>query len=345
MFNYEQRPNASERTDRLATAAIVTVSAAVSVGIAWASMTQLKTYGWTLFLAVPTLAGFMPVALLRLRGRRSFGRCFLVSWLTGLTALAALLLWGLEGLLCIFMAIPVMLPFQLLGTALAHFLFHRQRVRPSLGGAGAAAIVLGLATWESRNPRAADVFNTADSIVVRATEGRIWSELVGMKAIPPPRGWLLGTGMACPRTVRIARGEPGGLRVCTLSTGVLVERISIWSPGHRLRWTALATPPPLKEVNPFAHADPPHLHGFYEAIQGEFVLEWIGPSRTRLTRRTWYRHNLQPALYWRLWCDLAATQVHGVVLQEIKRLAERPVAMAPRDDPSTKSDPSGRVKS
>ena len=78
----------------------------------------------------------------------------------------------------------------------------------------------------------------------------------------------------------------------------------------------------MAEINPFGKVDAPHLHGFFEAFRGEFELSALPGGATRLTRRTWYRHHLEPAWYWTWWCDRAATEIHALVLNEIRRLAE-----------------------
>lgn len=130
---------------------------------------------------------------------------------------------------------------------------------------------------------------------------------------------LLG---ACPQCTRIVEPRAGGRRVCTLTTGVLMERIDDWRPGERLSWQAVSTPPPMHELNPFHEVDAPHLHGTYRNIRGEFALERVGPRITRLTRRTWYSHDLYPSLYWTMWCDMGASKIQRFMLDEVRRAAE-----------------------
>lgn len=101
------------------------------------------------------------------------------------------------------------------------------------------------------------------------------------------------------------------------------REIDVWKPGERLAWRALSTPPPMKEVTILRDVDPPHLHGYYRNLRGEFALEQVAPGVTRLTRRTWYSHDLYPSLYWRLWCDYGASKIQRFVLGEVKRAAER----------------------
>lgn len=304
------------------TVVVAAVSAVLIAGLGQVLTLSLGNYRWALFVGTPFLMGLLPVALLRLLGPQGFSRCCTVAGLTGGLFVARMLLGRWEGLICILMALPIVLPMIAAGVVAGHELFHRNRVRPTGPTFTAAVAVFGLALTESRNVRPVPEFTAADSIVIHAAPERVWDEIVNLKAMPSPRGLLLRSGVACPRTVRLVRAGQGGVRICTLSTGQILERIAIWEPGRQLRWTSASTPPPLEELNPFGKVDAPHLHGYFETFQGEFVLEPLPGGSTRLTRRTWYRHHLAPAGYWRWWCDRAATQIHALVLQEIQRLAE-----------------------
>lgn len=287
-------------------------------------MRSVAIYGLALFLGVPVLIGFLPAAALRLAGPHTFFQCYLFALSTAGLLVIALLVFAWEGMICILLALPLELPLIALGASLAYSLFHKASVPPLGPGMAAVAAILGISVSEARDLRPGPSYVASDSILIRATPERVWKEIVHLRKVPPPSGLMLRTGIACPQSVRLPRPGEGGTRLCTLSTGQILEHIDVWEPSRRLRWTALSTPPPMTEVNPFRSVDAPHLHGFFEAYEGEFAIEPTESGTTRLTRRTWYRHNLRPAPYWQLWCGLAASQAHDLVLKEIQRLAELP---------------------
>jgi hypothetical protein len=319
MFNSDNPPTDPKPLGAIAVIGASTAALSLVSGL---FMKALASYGWGLFIGLPVLVGFLPVAALRFVGARTRRESILVALSTTTLLFLELVFLGWEGLICIALALPLLLPLIILGAFLAHAMFHARALRPSGPGAAAVLAVVGLAAAESRGTEPGPVFVAADSILIQAAPERVWREMVDLKSVPPPSSLLLRTGLACPQTVRIPRPGAGGTRLCTLSTGQVLERIDVWEPGRRLRWQAPSTPPPMREVNPFHAVDAAHLHGYFDAFQGEFVLERTASGATRLTRRTWYRHNLQPAGYWKFWCDLAATEAHGLVLQEIRRLAE-----------------------
>ena len=79
----------------------------------------------------------------------------------------------------------------------------------------------------------------------------------------------------------------------------------------------------MQELNPFGETTPPHLHGFLEAVRGQFELLPQPGGQTLLRGTTWYRHNLYPAPYWRLWSDRLIHTIHMRVLEHIKAVSEK----------------------
>lgn len=291
--------------------------------MAWLSIYRFKQYGLILFVVNPAVIGFLSTAIIRLAGRQRFLDCAGHACLSGVLLSLGLLGTGAEGLICIAMAVPLALPVILIGATAGYFLLHRAH-QPPLRSAGTLLIAVVIAAVvESRVHRVAPRFERTDSLIMNASSSDAWRAILTTEELPVPEDWFLRTGVACPRNARVVRAGAGGERVCTLSTGEYVEAIEVWEPEKRIRWKALSTPPPLEEVNPLHnHVSPPHLRGFYEADAGEIVIEQIGSSEVKVTRKTWYRHNLYPAIYWKQWCDFGAARAHQFVLREWKTAAE-----------------------
>jgi len=70
------------------------------------------------------------------------------------------------------------------------------------------------------------------------------------------------------------------------------------------------------------HAAAADLLGGLVACSCEFAIEPVSRGVSRLTRRTWYAHDLYPSAYWRIWCDMGASNIQRFVLDEVKRAAE-----------------------
>ena len=112
------------------------------------------------------------------------------------------------------------------------------------------------------------------------------------------------------------------MRLCIFSTGPFVEPVSVWDEPRLLKFAVTSNPPPLKEWSPYTNVHPPHLENFLVSSGGQFQLVELPGGRTRLEGTTWYRHNLWPAAYWRIWSDFIIHRIHLRVLNHVKMLSE-----------------------
>jgi hypothetical protein len=143
-----------------------------------------------------------------------------------------------------------------------------------------------------------------------------------LREIPPPKEWMFRAGIAYPIRAEILGHGPGAQRRCVFSTGAFVEPIEVWDEPHQLKFSVSSNPAPMEEWTPYAHIEPPHLHGFLMSNGGQFLLTALPNGGTRLEGTTWYRHTLWPAAYWRLWSDAISHQIHLRVLRHIRDEAE-----------------------
>jgi hypothetical protein len=233
----------------------------------------LGHYGWTLFVGLPYCLGFFTAGALRLDGVKRFRTCLGAAFCAALFLGLSFLAMGKEGGICLVMVLPIALPLIFLGASTGYLLFHK----PVVVSAGPAALLLvlglGLTLWaEGPLSRVSPTYAVTDSVAIHAPLPVVWSSLLTMGPLGQPADLLFRLGVACPQRVDIYGTGVGAMRVCTLTTGQLAERITVWRPLHELAWVSLSTPPPLQEWNPFQKTDPPHLHGYYRSVSGRFEL-------------------------------------------------------------------------
>lgn len=92
----------------------VTVLLTVILGTAATILSTLlfPTYGWGLFVALPFCLGLGSVLLYSHHGPRSFASCLAVSLLATVLLGVGLVLFALEGIVCLIMALPIALPLD-----------------------------------------------------------------------------------------------------------------------------------------------------------------------------------------------------------------------------------------
>lgn len=124
------------------------------------------------------------------------------------------------------------------------------------------------------------------SVVIEAPPDAVWAHVVAFRPIPEPSEVAFRLGIAYPRYARIEGAGVGAVRYCVFSTGAFVEPITRWEPGRRLAFDVAKSPPPLRELTPFAGIAPPHLDGYLRSTRGEFRLVPLADGRTRLEGST-----------------------------------------------------------
>ena len=306
--------------------AVLSLLVTVPVGLAMVffAVNVLTKYGWGLFVALPFTMGFSASLIYGMRQPRSHGASVGVACLSvGLLGLG-LLAFALEGLICLLMALPIALPLAALGGEFGYLLL---RWRWSQAGTpmvfSALVLVVTSLQWtEHRVQKPAPVFVVRSSIDIQAPPLLVWRQVVAFNQIPPPTEWVFRAGVAYPIRAEMRGIGPGAERHCVFSTGSFIEPIEVWDEPRRLKFSVSSNPPPLEELSPYPHIDPPHLHGFLVSKAGQFLLTPRANGGTRLEGTTWYQHGLWPAAYWRLWSDAIIHRIHLRVLTHIRNQVE-----------------------
>jgi len=281
-------------------------------------------YGWTLFVLSPFAMGFVAASLTTYRQEPTLPRFVLAGTLSALAAGLAFLAGGLEGAVCLLMAVPITVPCAIIGALGAYGLHLLRRGGATAMGMMVVIIPLGLAA----EPRLIDTpppYTVRSSIDIDASPAAVWAHLVEFDPIAPPVDtWFFRAGVAYPVSARLA-GAPGvgALRICEFSTGLFMETIRVWEPAHRLVFTIEQAPAMLREWTPYPNVHPPHLDGYFVPESADFRLVALENGRTRLEGTSLYRNHMWPTGYWRVWSDAIVKGVHRRVFQNIKQLAEQ----------------------
>jgi uncharacterized membrane protein YhaH (DUF805 family) len=312
---------------RVAGAAIVVVGA-LGVALAAFCALVLQGYGASLFLGTPFVMGMLSAFFLNRRDPTTTGATLRVAALTAALGGLALLLFALEGVLCIAMALPVAIPAAMLGAVLGRAV----ALRAPGTALHAVVVVLALpavAALETASPPP-PLREVVSVVEVNAPPAAVWRHVVAFSAIPERPAWFFRAGIAYPTRAMIDGAGVGALRRCEFSTGVFVEPITVWDAPRRLTFDVTAQPDAMRELSPYRSVRPPHLDGAFRAQRGEFRLMVLPGGRTRLEGSTWYTLDLAPGIYWQWWADALVHAIHDRVLVHVKRLSEADYSGSPR---------------
>ena len=231
----------------------------LSIPLIMLGIYSLDFYGMGIFVALPLLIGFVSVLLYgRNAPERTWRECRNIALGSTLLVGTAALLCGLEGVVCLAMASPLVLLLGLTGGALAYSLrtrFWRQRASPVLLLLLllSAPLLMGA---EAAVPRQAPLYEVRTAVEIDAPPEVVWRNVVSFRELPPPDDWVFHTGIAYPVRAEIRGRGAGAVRYCEFSTGPFVEPIEVWDEPRRLAFRSPRTHRPSRSSRPTAASTP-----------------------------------------------------------------------------------------
>lgn len=303
---------------------VLAVLGGVAVGLAMTALSVygLRTYGAALFFATPFAMGVVTAVIGNRGPTRGLGSTIGLGAFTVVATGAAILLFALEGVVCLLMATPIAIAVSTVGSAIAWSILRQSRHGAATQVLGVFLVGLpGLAGLEARvtAPMLREVVSVRE---INAPPELVWRYVVGFGELPPPPEWFFRLGIAYPMRARIHGEGVGAVRHCEFSTGPFVEPITRWEPPHRLSFDVSSQPPSMTELSPYRHVNAPHLEGYMVSRRGEFRLIPLPGGRTRLEGSTWYTMAIFPERYWVVPAELLLHAIHGRVLAHVGNLAE-----------------------
>ena len=320
---------------RMTYARAAAAAGAVGAGVGLAAFAlvvfPLRSYGAALFIGAPSIGGFVAGLLFARWHRPLMVGAVLSAMLSLLIAGAVVIGFALEGLICLAMALPLVVFGSIMGAAIGCLLERSKRDRGMAPTASALMLLPLTLAMENVNPLPASEFLPVESsIVVNAPAETVWHHVITFPPLGPPSEWIFRAGVASPMGAVIDGEGVGAVRRCIFTTGAFVEPIETWDPPRELGFAVVSSPDPMREWTLWDGPRPPHLNGYLESTRGQFLLEALPDGRTRLVGRTWYRTNMAPEVYWRLWADSIIHAIHMRVLRHVAALSEGAAHGAPR---------------
>ena len=306
--------------------AVMGVIASLVLGLqaVWLGTSVLGNYGWSLFVGLPFMMGFLSVLIHSYHAPRTFRSCILTALIAVSLAGAGLLVAAMEGIICLIMVAPVALLLGIAGGVVGFLIQNTlwQRTRSAQLFCAAFLAIPTAMEVEHAIPPPLPKLQVQSSVIVDAPPEKVWKNVVTFSELPPPTEMIFKLGVAYPVRAEIDGQGVGAIRRCNFSTGPFIEPIEIWDEPRLLKFSVTQNPDPMQEWTPYHDIHPPHLHGYLESCGGQFRLVPLPGNRTLLEGTTWYYHHLWPADYWQLWSDQIIHTIHLRVLNHVKRLSE-----------------------
>ncbi len=314
-------PATDETTHLLLTIGNIVAGLGITVAILLGSIFFLGEYGASIFFSSPVLLGVIcGYSQSQFTKRRNAWGAIGVALTAVLIGCGVLIVLAFEGVICILMALPIMLPAAGIGGLIGHLI----AVSTSAKSPSWAVILLLMPSSAAIEHALTQpvLFEAVTVVEIDAPPEAVWEQVVAFPEITSSPGILFQLGVAYPVRARIAGTGVGAVRYCEFSTGDFVEPITVWNQPHHLAFSVEDQPCPMTELSPYEDIHPPHLDGFLRSHRGEFRLIELPNGRTKLEGHTWYSVDMYPQLYWKTWTDSIIHAIHYRVLDHIRTVSE-----------------------
>jgi hypothetical protein len=305
-------------------ATAILLPAVIGLGGAALSVRTFEQYGWSLFLGLPIIVSFLSAFFWSLKRNKSFGSAYGISCLSILALGGLILVFAIDGLICLLMALPLALALALVGATFG-------RLAGSSVGGPAGVSIASLLTlsfpflvgFEHSTAPEPDIREVSTSVVIDAQIEEVWNIVIAFPEITEAPKGIFRLGIAYPIGARIEGDGIGAVRYCTFSTGSFVEPVTVWDAPHLLAFDVTENPPPMQELSIYGDFQAPHLHGHMVSKKGQFRLS-ERDGKVLLEGTTWYTHSISTEFYWGLVSDEIIHRIHLRVLNHIKMQTEKP---------------------
>lgn len=285
------------------------------------SVFVLRDYNGGVFILIPLFIGACATVLYGKQKPSRIGTYVGVSSVSLLIYCLGLILFAIEGAICIVMAAPLGILLSMIGVAIGQGILLRKNKSSVSIIIGFAICIPAVMSFESISKEEEDIFSVSTSVIIDRKPEVVWNNVVTFSKMDAPSEWLFRAGIAYPTDAVIKKTGSRTVRYCNFSTGCFVEPITVWQQPSLLAFDVEETPRPLQELSPY-NIDPAHLHGYFVSKKGQFSLIALPNGKTLLKGTTWYAHKIKPAFYWRMWSNYIIHKIHNRVLQHIKSQAE-----------------------
>lgn len=291
--------------------------------IAWFLLIEDGSYGITLFLTIPITIGFIIGYLSHFKDF-SIGKILTIGGKIagGLVIISVILIvCGIEGAICIIMALPFIAFAILIGYSVGLILGNLDKARYT-GSVLLFFLLINPASYifDTYAKPIQDTVTT--EIIVNAPSEKVWKLLSTEVKFNKPDFILFEKGVSYPQSIKLTEHNGKSVYTCTTNNDKINLNIDEFTDNKKVKFSLENQTVPMKEVTPYEEIDAKHLHDYFIVDYGEISLEKLSENKTKITAKTQYSYKIAPKWYWKKWSNYILDKMQGHVLNSIKNQSE-----------------------
>lgn len=275
---------------------------------------------------LPVCLGIITVYFARENLQKSIYFQIFAPWLTSIISMALSMLVGMEGTICLIMALPIYLIFSSIGGILTGYYLKKMRGKNNLNHVFLSIFLflpLISGKIESHYPLPQEIRTVLTEIDIKAKAETAWQHFAVVKKITEPQNSFF-YWMGFPKPVEATLSDPGvgGIRRAKFEKGLeFTETITHWSENDELIFRIKSNP----EKTPLTTLDPHVVVGghFFDTLEGKYKIIPIDKEHIKLILTSKYRLSTRFNIYSRLWSDFLMRDIQNNILNVIKSRCER----------------------
>ncbi len=254
--------------------------------------------GMGLFVGVPFGMGFWSGWIVSVGRPGGPGLAIQCAATSGVASLIVLIALSFEGVACIVMAAPLLLPVAVVGAWIGWRCTRTEELRMPGAALGLLLAPLLLAK-DARDPADPAPIEVVSTVIIHAPPEVVWRNVVSFPPIDAPPAAVFAI-VAMPLEARIEGHDPGATRRCIFTIGEFEEPILVWDEPRELSFGVRRAPEEISR--------------FVEVERGQFLLSANADGTTTLRGTTWCRLRVHPSAYWTPWAESLLHAIHLRVL-------------------------------
>jgi hypothetical protein len=280
---------------------------------------ELQVMSLSVFGIVPILIGFLAA---RAHATLSIWKAIFGGWVACILTIAASMLAGWEGSICIVMAAPAMLALTSIGGLIAWSI---QRQRSNAITYSPLVLPFLLTPVEKQFEPPTSLRRVQTEIVIDATPAVVWAEIIRVRAIAADElRPSLASRLGFPRPIEatLDREAVGGVRHATFQGGVLfVETITDWEPERRLGFDIVADTASIPPTTLDEHVT---IGGpYFDVLNSTYTIESRSAGGVILHLESELRVSTPFNVYAGPWADALMSSIQRSILEVLVKRCER----------------------